>query len=213
MGDLATLINEAGKKVVVKSGSQEATDYFGQGFQLMGESGAWTSPTTQATTVKKATLVNPKTGERRAVAVDSAESKQLMSEGYGLEGTTKGQLAVTPTDTARDRAAMTNEGWNYVGSLEQKDQMIRAGKEVTLESGNYYWKDKIQEGPTQTTPPTSDSSTARKETIKAPAPIVTPSPEKFNPTMFNVPGMPQFPSQPFPQAPDLVADYLNFRKT
>ena len=32
----ATLINDAGKKVVVESGSQDAQGYFGQGYKLMG---------------------------------------------------------------------------------------------------------------------------------------------------------------------------------
>jgi len=35
MATKATLINSAGKKVVVDSGSQQAQDYFSQGYQLM----------------------------------------------------------------------------------------------------------------------------------------------------------------------------------
>lgn len=40
----ATLINSAGKKVVVEAGSVAAKGYFGQGYQLMGASGAFVAP-------------------------------------------------------------------------------------------------------------------------------------------------------------------------
>ena len=40
----ATLINSAGQKVVVESGSQQAQNYFGQGYQLMGASGQYQPP-------------------------------------------------------------------------------------------------------------------------------------------------------------------------
>lgn len=40
----ATLINQAGQKVVVESGSQQAQNYFGQGYQLMGASGQYQPP-------------------------------------------------------------------------------------------------------------------------------------------------------------------------
>ena len=36
MATKATLINQAGNKVVVEGGSQDAQNYFGQGYQLMG---------------------------------------------------------------------------------------------------------------------------------------------------------------------------------
>lgn len=42
----ATLINSAGQKVVVDSGSQQAQQYFGQGYQLMGPSGTYQGTTT-----------------------------------------------------------------------------------------------------------------------------------------------------------------------
>lgn len=40
----ATLINQAGHRVVVQSGSQQAQQHFGQGYQLMGASGQWQAP-------------------------------------------------------------------------------------------------------------------------------------------------------------------------
>ena len=40
----ATLINSAGQKVVVDSGSQQAQNYFGQGYQLMGANGQYQAP-------------------------------------------------------------------------------------------------------------------------------------------------------------------------
>lgn len=40
----ATLINSAGQKVVVESGSQQAQNYFGQGYQLMGANGQYQAP-------------------------------------------------------------------------------------------------------------------------------------------------------------------------
>ena len=41
----ATLINKSGQKAVVESGSQQAKDYFGKGYQLMGASGKYVEPT------------------------------------------------------------------------------------------------------------------------------------------------------------------------
>lgn len=40
----ATLINSAGQKVVVTAGSQQAQQYFGQGYQLMGANGQYQAP-------------------------------------------------------------------------------------------------------------------------------------------------------------------------
>lgn len=45
----ATLINSSGKKVVVESGSEDAKGYFGQGYQLMGSSGAFVPSTPSST--------------------------------------------------------------------------------------------------------------------------------------------------------------------
>lgn len=46
MATKATLINSAGNKVVVESGSQQAQQYFSQGYQLMGSSGKYVAPAT-----------------------------------------------------------------------------------------------------------------------------------------------------------------------
>ncbi len=46
MATQATLINSAGQKVVVDSGSQQAQQYFSQGYQLMGPSGTYAAPKT-----------------------------------------------------------------------------------------------------------------------------------------------------------------------
>jgi hypothetical protein len=49
MAQQATLINQQGNKVVVDSGSPQAQQYFGQGYQLMGPTGTFTAPTATAT--------------------------------------------------------------------------------------------------------------------------------------------------------------------
>lgn len=100
----ATLINSAGKKVVVESGSQEAKQYFGQGYQLMGSSGkyvapassvastvktttpaATTTPTQVSSEVKKATLIN-NSGNKVVVESGSSQAQDYFGQGYKLMG-------------------------------------------------------------------------------------------------------------------------------
>ena len=56
MATKATLINSAGNKVVVDSGSADAQKYFSQGYQLMGKSGKYETPATNSSTPTKTTL-------------------------------------------------------------------------------------------------------------------------------------------------------------
>lgn len=58
----ATLINSAGKKVVVDSGSSQANDYFGQGYKLMGGSSSPAAPKSSvlpSVASSSGTMVNP----------------------------------------------------------------------------------------------------------------------------------------------------------
>lgn len=87
----ATLINSAGNKVVVDSGSQEAKNYFGQGYQLMGSSGKYIAPVAptptpapaQNTGGQKATLIN-QSGNKVVVESGSQQAQQYFGEGYKL---------------------------------------------------------------------------------------------------------------------------------
>jgi len=55
----STLINSAGKKVVVDSGSSQANQYFGQGYKLMGGSSAPSTPTIPSMNRNSGAIANP----------------------------------------------------------------------------------------------------------------------------------------------------------
>ena len=102
MAQQATLINSAGKKVVVTSGSQQAQDYFSQGYQLMGASGKYVppvvTPVKTASTTQKATLYGPN-GQKQVVDVGSTQASQLQSQGWGLTvGSYKAPISPVPSD-------------------------------------------------------------------------------------------------------------------
>ena len=89
----------------------------------------------------KAPLVNPITGDRKAVVMGSPAESALNKQGYGLEGAKKGTLAVTTLGAgpgAETRAGMETLGYTYIGSLEAKDAAIRAGKHLVFKNGSYY---------------------------------------------------------------------------
>ncbi|MCK9370800.1 CHAP domain-containing protein [Candidatus Dojkabacteria bacterium] len=69
----ATLVNPAtGERVAVEVGSNQAQQFFGQGYVLEGQ-----SPSTG-----QATFVNPTTGQRVAADQGSSQAKLLMADGY-----------------------------------------------------------------------------------------------------------------------------------
>jgi hypothetical protein len=55
----STLINSAGKKVIVDSGSSQANQYFGQGYKLMGGSSAPATPTIPSMNRNPGAIANP----------------------------------------------------------------------------------------------------------------------------------------------------------
>lgn len=84
----ATLINSAGKKVVVETGSADAQKYFGEGYQLMGTSGKYAAPgsaapSTNVSTGTKATLINS-AGNKVVVESGSQQAQQYFGQGYKL---------------------------------------------------------------------------------------------------------------------------------
>jgi hypothetical protein len=144
MATKATLINSAGKKVVVDSGSQLAQQYFSQGYQLMGASGKYapsvsapakapiasTTPAPVAS-AKQATLYGPN-GQKQVVDVGSTQASQLQSQGWGLTvgsyktpitGTTK-TVATPTTPTAPTTPATPDTPSGATSSQSMIDYMI-----------------------------------------------------------------------------------------
>jgi len=121
----ATLINSAGKKVVVEAGSQQAQTYFGQGYSLMGADG-------KPVTNKPAAAPAASSGSPTSIAptnVYTIKSGDTLSQIAQAQGTTIAELMkLNPT--------ITNPNLIYAGkTLNLPGGMSGAGSGVSDYSG------------------------------------------------------------------------------
>lgn len=102
MATQATLVNPAGKKVVVESGSQQAQQYFGQGYKLMTPANTPAASAPPGVTIPKGMTVIATPADIPKYNV-GGQFGQTGQPGSGLYGTLKPTTApapVTPAPTA-----------------------------------------------------------------------------------------------------------------
>lgn len=144
-----------------------------------------------------ATIVNSK-GEKKVVAVGSPEAAQALGSGWQLGETWRAPAPAVGAWTPPNGATQIYNPAEL--SKYKPDQIIRDpnSNKVYLKSVN--------------NAPVVDSSTARISVAQnAPKPIEFPKPEDYKPML--LPGATDLSTDPYPQAPDLVKTFLDFRST
>lgn len=134
----ATLINSAGQKVVVESGSQSAKDYFSKGYQLMNNSGKYnpTAAPTVANAVKPDNVAPAASGGSPAPSGNNNQSSNPVAPVSPATPTNNANPAATGSPTTQT-SGKTGQPTDFSARPEIA-ALLASGKSFTEEDAKNY---------------------------------------------------------------------------